>query len=135
MVVEFPERPLARAALPRDAWGDVMTWASRTPVGTHWLAHPGHAYLYGTSVRVAAGRDVLHEEVKDAAVAMYARDIALRATERGAALANFDALDAPRIGALARRYDLDYLVTEIQGLALPVAYRNDRFLVYKLRSK
>jgi hypothetical protein len=133
MTVQFPERPFVRVSLPRDAWHDVMAWASRTPPGTHWLAHPGHAYLYGTSVRVAAGRDVLHEEVKDAAVAMYARDIALRVTDRAAALADFDAIDAARARALATRYDLDYLVTEIQGLTLPIAYRDTQFTVYRLR--
>jgi hypothetical protein len=31
------------------------------------------------------------------------------------------------------RYDLDYLVTEIQGLTLPIAYRDTQFTVYRLR--
>jgi hypothetical protein len=71
--------------------------------------------------------------VKDSAVAMYARAIALRVSERGAALADFDALDAPRIRGLAQRYDLNYLVTEVRGLPLPTAYSNDRFVVYHLK--
>jgi hypothetical protein len=135
MTVEFPDRPLVRVSLPADEWRDVMVWATRTRADTHWLAHPGHAHLYGSSVRVAASRDVLHEETKDAAVAMYSREIALRVSDRSAALADFDALDAPRLRALAARYDLDYVVTEGDNLALPVAYRNGKFTVYRLRDE
>jgi hypothetical protein len=133
MTVEFPERPLVQVRLPEDDWQEAMRWAAATPVGTHWLAHPGHAHLYQSSVRIAAGRDVFHEAVKDAAVAMYARPIAERVLERSAAIADFDALDAPRARALASRYELDYLITETRGLALPVAYSNRRFVIYRLR--
>jgi hypothetical protein len=133
MTVEFPERPLVQMRLPTDDWHDAMAWAATTPVGTHWLAHPGHAHLYGSSVRVAAARDVFHEAVKDSALAIYARSIAARVLERGQAVGDFDALDAARFQALATRYELDYLIAETRGLPLPIAYSNARFVIYRLR--
>ena len=41
-----------------------------------------HAIMYGTSVRVAGHRDVLVESVKDTAVGMYDRAVALRTRDR-----------------------------------------------------
>jgi len=96
------------------------------------LADPGHAWKYGTSVRVSAGRDVLLEEVKDSALAIYSRDVAVRFVERTTALGDFGALNADHALALARRYDLDYLVTEAE-LPLPLTYQNDQFRVYSLQ--
>ena len=133
MTVEFPERPLVQARLRADDWRDAMAWAAGTPVGSHWLAHPGHAHLYGSSVRVAAARDVFHEAVKDPAIAIYARSIAERVVERSQALGDFDRLDAASARVLASRYQLDYLITETRDLGLPVAYSNARFVVYRLR--
>ena len=46
------------------------------------LADPGHAWKYGTSVRVAGERDVYLEEVKDVALALYSRDVAMRVLGR-----------------------------------------------------
>jgi hypothetical protein len=133
MNVEFPDRPLVRIDLPDDDWKDAMRWARTTPTATHWLAHPGHTYLYGSSVRVAAQRDVFHEEVKDAAVAMYDRRVAARVLERANAIGDFSALDAHRAKDLAVRYDLDYLVTESRNLDLRGVYSNARFVIYDLR--
>lgn len=133
MNVEFPERPLIQVRLPADDWRDAMTWAASTPVGSHWLAHPGHAHLYGSSVRVAAVRDLFHEATKDSALAIYGRPIAERVLDRSRAIADFDGLDAASARVLATRYQLDYLITEARGLALPVAYSNARFVVYRLR--
>jgi hypothetical protein len=133
MTIEFPERPLFQANLRADEWRDAMNWAATTPVGSHWLAHPGHAHLYGSSVRLAAARDVFHEAVKDPAIAIYARPIAERVIERSQALPDFDRLDVAAAHALASRYELDYLITEARGLSLPVAYSNARFVVYRLR--
>jgi hypothetical protein len=133
MTIEFPERPLFQANLRADEWRDAMDWAATTPVGSHWLAHPGHAHLYGSSVRLAAARDVFHEAVKDPAIAIYARPIAERVIERSQALPDFDRLDVAAAHALASRYELDYLITEARGLSLPVAYSNARFVVYRLR--
>ena len=109
-----------------------MRWMARQPPDVHVLADPGHAWKYGTSVRVSAGRDVLQEEVKDSALAIYSRDAAVRFVERAPLLEDFPSLTVARAHDLARRYDLDYLVTEAD-LALPTAYRNAQFRIYTLR--
>jgi hypothetical protein len=75
---------------------------------------------------------VLLEEVKDSALAIYSRDVAFRVVERTTAIGDFVSLTADGARDLARRYDLDYLVTEAD-LALPVAYRNEQFRIYSLR--
>jgi len=131
LTVEHPERPLFAVHLPASAWQDAMGWIGRQRIDVHVLADPGHAWKYGTSVRVSAGRDVLLEDVKDSAVAIYSRDMALRYLERSKALADFDNLTADRARTLAARYDLDYLVAAAD-LPLPLVYRNDRFKVYRL---
>jgi hypothetical protein len=131
MTVEFPDRSLVRPQGAPSAWRDAMRWAeSHTPPDAHWLAHPDHAFRYGTSLRVAGKRDVFHEQSKDPSVAMYDRQVAMRVRERGAAIADFDVMRAQDFSDLARRYDLDFLVTE-QRLSLPVAYQNSQFYVYR----
>ena len=74
-----------------------------------------HAF---SSVRVAAKRDVFLEDVKDSAIAIYSRDVAVRDVERAAAIHDFAALTADDALRLADRYDLNYIVTEAQ-LPLP----------------
>jgi hypothetical protein len=81
---------------------------------------------------VSAGRDVVLEEVKDSAIAIYSRDVAVRAMERTPALANFAMMTAEQARELGAKYDARYLVTETD-MPLPVAYRNDRFRVYGLK--
>jgi hypothetical protein len=130
--VEHPERSLFAFDVPASGWKEAMTWLSRRPVNTHVLADPGHAWKYGTSVRVSAGRDVFHEEVKDTAVAIYSRAVAMRVLERTHELGNFDHMSADHARQLAAEYDLDYLVTAAT-LHLPVAYRNEQFTIYALR--
>ena len=132
MLVERPERPLFEVRLPDSPWQDAMAWLARQPVDAHVLADPGHSWKYGTSVRVSAQRDVLLEEVKDSALAIYSRDVAARVVERTQAIGDFTALTADSARQLALRYDLDYLVTEAH-LALPVAYHNTQFRIYSLR--
>ncbi len=132
MVVERPERRLFEVHFRDSPWEDAMRWMARQPPDVHVLADPGHAWKYGTSVRVSAGRDVLLEEVKDSAIAIYSRDVAVRFVERTRALENFPSLTEERARDLASRYDLDYLVTEAD-LTLPVAYRNTRFRIYSLK--
>ena len=132
LFIEHPERPLFDLHLPDDPWNDAMQWVSHQPRGVHTLADPGHAWKYGTSVRVAAGRDVFLEDVKDSAIAMYSRDVALRVVERARALGDLGSLTPDSARTLATRYDLDYVVAE-QPFALPVAYRNSRFVIYRLR--
>jgi hypothetical protein len=132
MEVRYPERSLVQISPPPSPWQDAMRWAAtRTALDSHWLAHPDHAHLYGTSVRVSARRDVFHENSKDPAVAIYDRDLAMRVRERAPAVADFDGLTERAAIELARRYDLDYLITE-RRLRLPLAYRNERLYIYDL---
>lgn len=140
--VEHADRPLVGIDLPADEWRDVSLWIrAHTAPTTHVLVDPGHAWKYGTSVRVSAERDVLLEDVKDAAIALYDRAVALRVTERRAALQDFDRLDAAQVRALQSRYDLQYLVTERSSpvgrqpdgqVPFDEVYRNARFHVYRL---
>ena len=132
MLVERPERPLFEVRLPVSPWEDAMAWFRRQPPDTHVLADPGHGWKYGTSVRVSAERDVLLEEVKDSALAIYSRDVAARVVERTQAIGDFTVLTADRARELGSRYDLDFLVTEA-NLPLPIAYRNEQFRIYALR--
>lgn len=131
MLVERPDRPLFEAHIADSPWEDAMLWLRRQPLDVHVLADPGHSWKYGTSVRVSAERDVYLEEVKDSALAIYSRDVAARVVERTRALGDFTTLTAGRATELARRYDLDYLVTTAD-LPLPLAYRNDQFRIYSL---
>jgi hypothetical protein len=134
MMVERPDRQLFSLHIPDSEWTDAMDWVATEPLSTHVLADPGHSWKYGTSVRVAAGRDVFLEEVKDSAIAIYSRDVAARVVERSRAIGDFGSLTAERALQLAEQYDLNYLVTEAD-LPLPVAYRNVQFRVYTLRSR
>jgi hypothetical protein len=131
-LVEFPDRPVAQVAIGNDDWGRAMAWARATPTGSGWLADPGHAARYGTSVRVAAQRDVLVEAIKDGAVGMYDRATAMRTRERVEAVGDFTTLTAERARVLARRYDLDYLVTE-ESVDLPLAFESGAIRIYNLR--
>jgi hypothetical protein len=131
MRVEFPDRQLFERSVAGD-WGQVSTWALAGPRTAGWLAHPNHASMYGTSFRMSAGRDVLVEGVKDAAVGMYDRSIALRTRDRIRAVGNFDDLGPDRARQLAVEYDLEYMVTE-QELELPLAFQSGALRVYRLR--
>jgi hypothetical protein len=133
MAVEHPDRSLFAVHLPASDWDDALRWIRAQSIDAHVLADPGHAWKYGTSVRVAAERDVFLEEVKDSAVAIYSREVAVRFLERVRASLDFDQMTADRARDLAARYDLDYLVFE-KDLPLPVAYRNGRFKVYSLNT-
>lgn len=132
METEHAERRLFQVSLVSSPWTDAMQWIGRQPLTVHVLAAPDHAFKYGTSVRVAASRDVLLENDKDSAIAMYSRAIAGRIVERRHALAGFAGLDAPAARVLAARYGLDYLVTEAT-LPLPQVYRNSQFRIYALK--
>ncbi len=131
MTVRFPERSLARVTPTSSPWESVMRWANDTDRGSHWLAHPNHAFLYGTSLRVSGRRDVFIEATKDPAIAMYDRGVAMRVSERLPLVSDFDALTAGAALDLSRRYGLDYLVTE-SVLPLPLAYRRAPLNVYRL---
>jgi hypothetical protein len=132
MLVERPDRALFAMHLTESPWEDAMRWISRQPVTTHVLVDPGHAWKYGTSVRVSATRDVFLEDVKDSAIAIYSRDVAHRVVERAVALGDFTTLTPEQARSLAEKYDLNYLVTEAR-LDLPQTYENSQFRIYSLR--
>lgn len=131
-VVEFPERAIAQFDIRQDDWGRAMAWARNTDTRSGWLADPGHAILYGTSLRVAAARDVLVEAVKDAAIGMYDRDVAIRTRDRIAAVGDFGALTADRAREVGSTYDLDYLIAD-REFDLPLAFQSGKLRIYRLR--
>lgn len=131
MRVEFPDRPLFEVDVPGD-WGRVAAWAQGTPKDASWLADPMHAVRYGTSLRMAAARDVFVEGTKDAAIGMYDRAIALRTRDRLRELGDFSSPTVEQIRALAERYDLTYLVSE-HPHSLPLAFEAGAIRVYRIR--
>jgi hypothetical protein len=132
IAVRFPDRPIAAIWIADNDWGRVMAWARSTDPGTAWLADPLHAARYGTSVRVAGERDVLVEEGKDTAIAMYDRGVAMRVRERLAAVGDFATITPARCRELAATYALTYLVTD-RVMDLPVAFQSGTLRVYALR--
>ena len=131
VLVERAGQPIVQVQLAETEWHDVMRWASMQPVGTHFLADPGHAGRYGVSVRAASGRDVYLELIKDTGIAIYSSDIAHRIARRVSDIGDFERLTAERARALARHYAIDFLITE-RPLDLPVAHRTGPFVVYDL---
>lgn len=130
--VAFPNRALFAVDIADPDWRAAMTWAQSTDPGSGWLADPLHAARYGSSLRAAGRRDVLIEQVKDEAIAMYDRNIAMRVADREHALSTL-AWDTPEgARALARRYDLDYLIVD-HPVDLPLAHRSGSLFIYKLR--
>jgi hypothetical protein len=130
--VQFPERPVFAVTLPEGDWRDAMTWARTTSISSGFLADPYHAARYGSSVRVAAERDVFLEQMKDTALAMYDRSIAMRVADRQHALTidRWDSAEGAR--ALGLRYHLDYLVVD-RPLDLPLAHQAGSLFIYRLR--
>lgn len=131
MLVERAGQPLVRTGLALTDWTRVLSWASDQPVGTNFLAEPGHTGSYGVSLRAASGRDVYLDGIKDIGIAIYSRDVAHDVARRIADLGHFQALDPPRARRLAHRYDLDYLITE-ESIDLPLTRRFGRFNIYAL---
>jgi hypothetical protein len=140
MRAEFPDRPLFAVHLRQTPWQDAMDWLKRQPLDVHVLADPGHAWKYGTSVRVAAGRDVFLEDTKDSALAIYSRPVAQRVVERRRVLGAVDSswtaagsstIPETFVRQLADGYGVDYLVTEAT-LPLQLAFGNSQFHVYAL---
>jgi hypothetical protein len=131
LFVQFPDRSIFTVEILGD-WRDAMAFAATTDPGSGWLADPVHAAKYGSSIRAAGRRDVLLEAMKDRAIAMYDRAIALRVGDRLSALdaLRWDTPDGAR--ALSRRYGLDYLVID-RELELPLAHRSGSLFIYRLR--
>jgi hypothetical protein len=132
MLGPFHDRALFAIHIANDDWRDAMTWARSTPPSSNWLADPMHAARYGSSVRAAGQRDVFLEDIKDTAIAMYDRGIAMRVADRERALAEhpWDTADGAR--ALAQTYGLDYLVID-RPLPLVEAHRSGSLHIYRLR--
>lgn len=132
MRVEHPERAVVRLGFADTAWHDAMRWVeANTPPSAFILADPGHAWRYGTSVRVAAARDVFLEEAKDTAFALYSRAGATRVLDRIARVPT-SPWDAGAVKVLSRDFGLDVLVSE-QEFPLPVLHVSPPFRVYQLR--
>jgi hypothetical protein len=128
---EHAGNAIVRIEVPHNNWADAMSWIARTRHDSHVLADPGHAWKYGTSVRVTGERDTYFEDVKDRALALYSRGIAMRVIERARDTQNFDAMTPAQLRSLAARQDLDYLVAE-RKIDLPVVYSNGQFRIYSL---
>ena len=127
-------RPLVAWRLPDDDWMDAMNWIRTQPLDTNVLADPGHGWRYGASVRLAAQRDTVLEQIKDTALAMYDHDVALRVHERVEALAGFPDFTTQQIRDVGSRYQANVVVIERpRRLDLPVLHENARFTVYDLR--
>lgn len=127
-------RSAVQINLRADDWMETMTWLRSQPSDWLVLAHPDHAWMYGTSVRVAASRDVVVESVKDSAISMYDRGVAMRTADRLAALGSYDTLSTAQAVAAARKYGASVAVTEsLHPLDLPLLHRNATFNVYDLR--
>jgi len=92
--IQFPDRRILALDIQHGDWRDAMTWAQTTGPGSGWLADPHHAALYGSTVRAAGHRDVLIDLLKDPAIAMYDRPLAMRLADRQRALATL-AWDTP----------------------------------------
>jgi hypothetical protein len=131
LFVEHPERPLFEVRMAETPWQEAMRWLAAQPKSAHVLADTGHAWRYGTSVRVSAGRDVFLEETKDSAIAIYSRDVAVRVVERIGAVGDLALLDAAGVQRLGERYGLTHVVTPGR-LDLPLVYENSGFRIYTL---
>jgi hypothetical protein len=131
-LVEFPDRKVFALDIADPDWREAMAWAQTTDPGSGWLADPMHAVIYGSSLRAAGHRDVLLERVKDHAIALYDRSIAMRVADRERALEAlvWNTPDGAR--GLARRFGLDYLIVD-RELDLPLAHRSRSLFVYRIR--
>ena len=130
--VQFPDRKVFAVDIQHDDWRDAMQFASATEPDSGWLADPAHAARYGSSLRAAARRDVLIEELKDRAIAMYDRDIAMRVGDRERAFAGLQWNTPDGARALAQRFGLDYLVVD-RELDLPLVHRAGSLFIYRIR--
>jgi hypothetical protein len=107
-------------------------WARTTAPTSGWLADPYHAARWGSSVRLAGERDVFLEGIKDSALAIYDRSVAMRVADRQEAAATWRWNTPDGARALAARYDLDYLVID-HPVALPEVFRAGPLFIYRLR--
>jgi hypothetical protein len=131
-LVEHGDRPPIQFGLPDDDWTRTLAWVrTNTAISAYLLVPPGHAWQYGSSARIGAERDVFLEDTKDSAVAMYAREVAMRVRTRQEALGDFDALTPEATVRLADTYGLTHLVTT-HPIGRPALHQDGRFWVYSL---
>ncbi len=128
--LRFPDRAAFQVEVKDNDWGRVMEWARTAQPGAGWLADPMHAVRYGTSVRMA-GQDVYVEAIKDTAIGMYDRNVAIQTRDRLGALGDFASLTPEQGRRLASAYGLDYLVTDGR-LDLPVVFQAGLLYVYRI---
>jgi hypothetical protein len=131
LFIEHPERALFETRLQVSPWHEAMAWLESQPKDAHVLADSGHAWRYGSSVRVSAGRDVFLEETKDSAIAIYSRDVATRVVERIGALGDLSTRTTADVQQIGERYGLTHVVTAGR-LDLPLVYENREFRIYSL---
>ena len=132
--LENPRRPAFAAVLPADEWTSALRWiALNTPHDAFVMADPGHAWKFGTAVRIGAERDVFLEEIKDVAMAIYSRQTAMRTIARIDAASSFAEMDAAGLQRLAAAEGLTLVVTE-RPLDLPVLHASGAVRVYRLGS-
>ena len=131
LFIEHPERPLFRLHLEDTPWHEAMRFVATLPKDALVLADSGHAWRYGTSVRVSAGRDVFLEETKDSAVAIYSRDVAVRVVDRIRALGDLSTRSPEEIARVGAQYGVTHVVTT-GTLPLPALFENAQFHVYAL---
>jgi hypothetical protein len=134
VVTQARGRELVAVTLPDSAWTRTMSWIAQQSPSWNVLADPGHAWKYGSSVRVAAARDTVLEAGKDPALALYSRALAMRVAEREQALSGFDHFTTEEVRRVAARFSADVVVAaHDQAFDLPVLYRNEGFTVYDAR--
>jgi hypothetical protein len=133
LFIEHPERALFERQLADTSWHEAMRFVASLPKDAHVLADSGHAWRYGTSVRVSGHHDVFLEETKDSAVAIYSRDVAARVVERIRALGDLSSRSPDDIQRLGEQYGITHVVTTGQ-LPLTPAFANAEFRVYALAS-
>ena len=126
------ERPPIEIGIPDDDWGRAMAYVRSTPKSSSWLADPMHAALYGTSLRVAGQRDVFVEALKDSAIAMYDRGVAVRTARRFDAVRTFLTLTTEDFRRISRDYDLDFMITELH-LDFPLVFESGPLRIYRLQ--
>ena len=132
MLVEFPERRIAQVSITDDDWGRVMAWARASDPGSGWLADPVARVRYGTSVRVAGHRDVFVEAIKDGAVGMYERAIALRTRDRVRELGTFDDAHARSARDPWRRNTGWTISSRNRRWILPLVFNSGKIRIYRL---
>lgn len=132
--LESPGRATIALDLPHDDWTEALRWVrDHTPRDAFVLADPGHAWKagMGTAVRIAGARDVLLEDTKDVAMALYSREVAHRVIARIDAAALYSRLDTAGVQALAAREGLTHVVSD-RDFALPRLFEAGSIRIYRL---